>query len=81
MVYIQINSLYVKLNYDGSFSPLSQHAGIGGIIRNSTGLLVAALAGKVHAVHSVEAELQPLITGIDCASVWESEWRYWKEIA
>lgn len=56
---------YVKLNFDGSFSSLSEHAGIGGIIRNASGHLLAAFSSQVRASHSIEAELQALITGVD----------------
>lgn len=57
--------LSVKFNFDGSLNPLAAHTGIGGIIRNSSGHLITAFAGKVKAAHSIEAELQALLLGIE----------------
>lgn len=55
----------VKLNFDGSYNPVTEKAGIGGIVRNATGLLIVAYAGEVKASHSIEAEIQALISGIE----------------
>lgn len=56
---------WVKLNFYGSFDPLTTRAGIGGILGNATGLLIRAYAGMVQAAHSIKAELQALISGVD----------------
>lgn len=55
----------VKLNFDGSFHALGQHASIGRIKRNAPGLMFTAYAGKVKAVHSVEAELQAPLSEVE----------------
>lgn len=72
-VWLPPPGIYIKLDFDGSFSPLSQHAGIGGVICNYTGLLVAAFAVKIQAIHSIEAKLQK--------SDWITEVPFWKVTA
>lgn len=55
----------VKLNFDGSFNPMTSQEGIGGIIRNGAGAMVTAFAGMIKDTRSIEVELQALITGVD----------------
>ena len=55
----------MKLNFDGFYNPFTLTAGIGGIIRDSTGTLIMAFAGKVSADNALEAELKALIKGVE----------------
>lgn len=53
---------YYKLNFDGAVNPRAQTAGIGGIIRDANGEMIAAFTGR--ASHPMEAELQALVEGL-----------------
>lgn len=72
---------HVKLNFDGSFNSVVEHAGIGGIIRNAFGHLLTVFASKVKANHSIEAKLQTLLTGVDLCIRWAFFQSSWKGIA
>lgn len=41
-IWLPPSGLYIKLNFDGLFSPLAHHTSIGGINKNASGLLVTA---------------------------------------
>eukprot|EP00268_Persea_americana_P052112 TRINITY_DN581_c0_g1_i1.p1 TRINITY_DN581_c0_g1~~TRINITY_DN581_c0_g1_i1.p1 ORF type:complete len:194 (-),score=26.59 TRINITY_DN581_c0_g1_i1:238-819(-) len=61
---------HVKLNFDGSFNPFSQIAGVGGIIHSSAGTLIEGYAEKVYASNSLEVELLAIIKGIEIFLKW-----------
>lgn len=61
---------HVKLNFDGSFNPLSKVPGVGGIIRDADGILIPAYTWAIAARHPLEAELQELTKCIEiCISL------------
>lgn len=61
---------HVKLNFDGSFNPLSKVPGVGGIIRDADGILIPAYTWAIAAGHPLEAELQELTKCIEiCISL------------
>lgn len=55
---------FYKLNFDGAADISNQIAGVGGIIRDYRGEMVAAYTGAIAATHPLDAELQPLMRGI-----------------
>ena len=55
----------IKLNFDGSYKPITKTASIGGTIRSSARTLLLAYSGRIAAENSLEAELKALFKGTD----------------
>lgn len=53
-----------KLKFDGCLNPTAQTEGVGGIIRDHKGDLMAAYTGTITATRPLEAELQFLLQGV-----------------
>lgn len=56
---------HAKVNFDGSFNPITKTAGIGGIIRSYAWSLLLAYSGRVATEPSLEPELKALLEGIE----------------
>ncbi|XP_042016229.1 uncharacterized protein LOC121764242 [Salvia splendens] len=57
----------IKLNKDGSFMEATNKAGGGGIIRDHSGNMLVAFCTPLDAHSALEAELMPMIQGLDIA--------------
>lgn len=55
---------WCKLNFDGSVNITTGVLGVGGIIRQHSGIIIAAYSLQINVVNPFDAELQALLQGL-----------------